>query len=70
MQCWLSICLVQCLIISYRSFSTILYSVSVVCVVMLITTVLATHMKQLNLTRLAYNLIVSGHNSLWAFGNT
>ena len=59
MQCWLTLlCLVQCLIISYRSFSTTLYSVSVivVCVIILITTVL-------------YNFIVSVHNSLWDFGN-
>ena len=55
------LCLVQCLI-SYRSFSTTLYSVSVI--------VSCIHETIKPGKTNIHNLTVSVHNSLWDFGNT
>ena len=59
MQCWLSHIVMSGSVFDLLATGLLvpLYtsvSVVVVCVIMLITTVLATYMKQLNLARLAY----------------
>ena len=59
MQCWLSHIVMSGLVFDLLATGLLIplytsVSVVVVCVIMLITTVLATYMKQLNLARVAY----------------